>query len=89
MFVCCRFTVDNSAGIKAAVLLAPVGSDAGALWEVTHGGRLHVNDLHIQNEELMLTTYTHYFIGQTLHFALRVRMRSSLLTASCSSCSKQ
>lgn len=50
MFVCCRCTVDNSARVEAAVLLAPVGSDAGALWEVTHRGRLHVNDLNEQNE---------------------------------------
>lgn len=60
MFVCCCCTVDNSARVKAAVLLAPVGSDAGAFWEVAHRGRLHVNDLHIQNEELTLNRpHTH------------------------------
>lgn len=50
---CC--TVDNSAGVEAAVLLAPVGGDAGALWEVAHRGRLHINDLHMENKELILT----------------------------------
>lgn len=35
------------------------------------------------------TTYTHYFTGRALNFAPRSRMWSSLLTASCSSCSKQ
>lgn len=44
------FTVYNSAGVKAAVLLAPVGSDAGALWEIAHGWRLHVNDLNIRKK---------------------------------------
>lgn len=51
---CCVHTVDDSAGVKAAVLLAPVGSYAGALWEVAHRGRLHINDLHTQNEEMLL-----------------------------------
>lgn len=46
---CCCCTVDNSARVKAAVLLAPVGSDASALWEITHGWRLYVDDL--QNTE--------------------------------------
>lgn len=46
---CCCCTVDYSAGVKAAVLLAPVGSDASALWEITHGWRLYVDDL--QNTE--------------------------------------
>lgn len=32
----CRHTVDYSSRVKAAVLLTPVGSDAGAFWEVTH-----------------------------------------------------
>lgn len=54
---CC--TVDDGARVKAAVLLAPVGSNAGALWEVAHGRGLHINDLHIQNEEPKLTTCTH------------------------------
>ena len=45
----CSFpTVDNSAGVKAAILLAPVGSYARALREVAHGGRLHINDLHTE-----------------------------------------
>lgn len=48
MFVCVC-TVDNSARVKAAVLLAPVGGDAGSLWEVAHGRRLHIDDLHTQN----------------------------------------
>lgn len=39
-------TVDHGAGVEAAVLLAPVGGDAGALGEVAHRRRLHVDDLH-------------------------------------------
>lgn len=50
--MCCCCTVDNSAGVKAAILLAPVSSDACALWEIAHGWRLHIDDLHMQNEEL-------------------------------------
>lgn len=52
-------TVDDSAGVKAAVLLAPVGSYAGALREVAHRGRLHINDLHTQNEEMLLLSSKH------------------------------
>lgn len=52
---CC--TVDNSAGVEAAILLAPVGGDAGALWEVAHRGRLHINDLQMEDKELILTVY--------------------------------
>lgn len=56
--MCCFRTVDNSAGVKAAVLLAPVGSYACALREVAHRGRLHINDLHThthtQNDEMLL-----------------------------------
>lgn len=48
---CCSCTVDDGAGVKAAVLLAPVGSDAGALWEIAHGRRLHIDDLHTQNKK--------------------------------------
>lgn len=39
-----RTSVDDGAGVEAAVLLAPVGSDAGSLWEVAHRWRLHVDD---------------------------------------------
>lgn len=39
-------TVDHGARVEAAVLLAPVGGDAGALGEVAHRRRLHVDDLH-------------------------------------------
>lgn len=63
MLACCCYTVDNSSRVKAAVLLAPVGGDAGALGEVADGRRLHVNDLHtIKNKEVMLTALTqaHY-----------------------------
>lgn len=57
VFACC--TVDNSAGVKAAVLLAPVSSDAGALWEIAHGWRLHIDDLHTQKEELLNVNLSH------------------------------
>lgn len=43
-----RTSVDNGARVKAAVLLAPVGSDAGALWEIAHGWRLHIDDSLLQ-----------------------------------------
>lgn len=46
MLACCCYTVNNSSWVKAAVLLTPVGGDAGALGEVADRRRLHVNDLH-------------------------------------------
>lgn len=66
--VCCSCTIDNRAGVKAAVLLAPVGSDAGALWEIAHGWRLHIDDLHTENGETvnvntkcpLARTHAHY-----------------------------
>lgn len=60
VFACCCCTVDNSARVKAAVLLAPVGSDAGALWEIAHGWRLHIDDLHTQNKKLLNVRITQY-----------------------------
>lgn len=64
MCVCCFCTVDDGAGVKAAVLLAPVGSDAGALWEIAHGWRLHIDDLRTHKRKRLLNVnmtqrYTH------------------------------
>lgn len=71
MFLCCCCTADNSAGVKAAVLLAPVGSDAGALWEVAHRWRFHIDYLHIQKNCYTSTLYNR--LGTcTKHFHFKV-----------------
>lgn len=46
--MCRSRTVDDGSWVKAAVLLAPVGGDPGALWEVTHGRRLYVDYLELR-----------------------------------------
>lgn len=77
----CVFTVDHSAGVEAAVLLAPVGGDAGAAREVAHRGRLHVDDLDVKKRR--------NFYQNERHSGRRCMEESGSLTASCSSCSRQ
>lgn len=57
-------TVDHGSRVEAAVLLAPVGGDAGALGEVAHRRRLHVDDLREGKDSELWRHATHVDVGE-------------------------